>query len=140
MVTYRAKQGKLGDRVIRRNSPEIRQSATPTLLTKRKATCVCRYGETATQRRGVEGQPCHTMMLYQLGRARVFHRDCVNSVVCPTTHEGGQKICGQSDGRIVPMKAGNAAGGKPREGRSSRLCHAKSYCRGNIIHAQKWRT
>ena len=139
MATCWAKQGKLGDRVIRHYSPEIRQSATPTLLTVRKATCVCRFGETATQRRGVGGQPCHTMMLHQLGRACVFRRGRVNPAVCPTTYEGRQMMHRQSDGRIVPTKAGNAAGGKPRESRSSRFCHAKSYCRGNIIHAQKWR-
>ena len=33
----------------------------------------------------------------------------------------------QSDGRIVPMKAGNAAGGKPREGCSSQPCHTEPY-------------
>ena len=39
----------------------------------------------------------------------------------------------QSDSPIVPMKVGNATGGKRREGRSSRLCYAKPYQRGNIV-------
>lgn len=34
--------------------------------------------------------------------------------VCSTTYGGEQKGQGQSDGRIVPMKMGNAIGGKPR--------------------------
>ena len=36
----------------------------------------------------------------------------------------------QSDGLIVPMKVGNATGGKAREGCSSQLCHAKPYREG----------
>lgn len=45
---------------------------------------------------------------------------------------------GQSDGRIVLMKVGNATGRKPKKGCTSQSCHAKSYGQGNIIHAQKW--
>ena len=59
--------------------------------------------------------------------------------VCLTTNGGKKKIYRQSDDRIVPKKAGNAAGGKPRKSRSSRFCHTRSYCQGNIIHTQKWR-
>ena len=140
MATLRAKQGALGDRVKRHYSPEIFQPATPTLSKRRKAKCVCRFGETATQRRGVGGQPCHTMVPYQLGRACVFRRGRCESAVCWTTHEGKQTTHRQSDGRVVPMKAGNSAGGKPRRDCASQSCHARSYCQGNISHTQKWRT
>lgn len=43
----------------------------------------------------------------------------------------------QSDGRIVPMKMGNAIGGKAREGCSSQPCHAKLYREGNIVYTQR---
>ena len=43
----------------------------------------------------------------------------------------------QSDGRIVPLKASNAAGGKPREDCASQSCHAKPYQEGNIIYTQR---
>ena len=46
-------------------------------------------------------------------------------VVCRTTNGGRQTGHRQSDGRIVPLKAGNAAGGKPREDCTSQSCHAK---------------
>ena len=58
-------------------------------------------------------------------------------MVCPTTNEGRQMSHRQSDGRIVPLKAGNAAGGKPREDCTSQSCHAKSYQEGNIIYTQR---
>lgn len=65
-------------------------------------------------------------------------RPGVFGTVCPTTDEGGQKECRQSDGRMVPMKVGNATGGKPREDCTSQSCHAKQYQRGNISHTQRW--
>ena len=37
MVTCRAKRRKLGDRVVRQFSPEIKRTGVPTLLTVRKA-------------------------------------------------------------------------------------------------------
>lgn len=43
----------------------------------------------------------------------------------------------QSDSPIVPMKVGNATGGKRREGRSSHPCYAKPYQRGNIVCTQR---
>ena len=46
-------------------------------------------------------------------------------MVCPTTNEGRQMSHRQSDGRIVPLKVGNAAGGKPGEDCTSQSCHAK---------------
>jgi len=39
--------------------------------------------------------------------------------------EGKQTNCRQSDSRIVPMKVGNATGGKPRKKRASRFCYVK---------------
>ena len=48
--------------------------------------------------------------------------------------------CRQSDGRIVPEKAGNAARGKPKGDCSSQSFHAKQYQRGNINHTQGWST
>ena len=43
----------------------------------------------------------------------------------------------QSDGRIVPMKVGNATRGKAGEGCSSQPCHAKLYREGNIVYTQR---
>lgn len=40
----------------------------------------------------------------------------------------------QSDGRIVPMKMGNAIGGKSRGGHPY---HTTSYQKGNIIYTQR---
>ena len=55
VVTLRVKQGKVGDRVIRHISPEIFESkfGVPTHCHMWKAICVCRFGKTATQHRGV---------------------------------------------------------------------------------------
>lgn len=50
----------------------------------------------------------------------------VSGAVCPTTDEGGQTGCRQSDGRIVPMKVGNATGGKAREDCSSQSLPCKA--------------
>ena len=58
-------------------------------------------------------------------------------MVCPTTNGGRQMSHRQSDGRIVPLKASNAAGGKPREDCASQSCHAKPYQEGNIIYTQR---
>ena len=43
----------------------------------------------------------------------------------------------QSDGRIVPLMAGNTVGGKPREDCTSQSCHTKLYREGNIIYTQR---
>ena len=53
------------------------------------------------------------------------------SKVCQTTAKGGKQTGNrQSDGRIVPMKAGNAAGGKSRKGVSSHPLPCKAISRG----------
>ncbi len=75
---------------------------------------------------GVESQPCRTMMLRQLGEPAAPLRS-VSVVVCMTINEGVQRRSRQSDGRIVPMKAGDATGGKLREDCASQSCHAKQY-------------
>jgi hypothetical protein len=60
-------------------------------------------------------------------------RPCVSfgiSRVCRTTEEGGRQIKHrESDSLVVPMKAGNAAGGKEATHESVVVCHeSKKFC------------
>ena len=75
---------------------------------------VYRNGEISHTAAVSESQPRYTMISRQLGRACPLPWE-----VCShgfAGREEGKRGGRQSDGRIVPEKAGNAAGGKPREG------------------------
>ena len=74
---------------------------------------VYRNGEISHTAAVSESQPRYTMISRQLGEPVPSRGKCV-----PMGMPDARKAKGgrQSDGRIVPEKAGNAAGGKPREG------------------------
>ena len=63
-----------GNRVIRRFSPEMsRNERADAVYEAEGNTQDCRFGETQLRRSGVEGQPCYTRLLHQLGRACKLH-------------------------------------------------------------------
>ena len=74
LVTDAIKRRQLGDRVKRQFSPEILQIyCADSLFILESETKSCVYGESDFDSTGAIGQPCRTMILYQLGRAYNLH-------------------------------------------------------------------
>ena len=97
-----------------------------------------RYGEIPGAAAVSENLSCCTRTMRQRGRASIPPAE--ETAGKPYNHKGGKQTgCGQSDSRIVPVKAVKAAGGKPRGGKSSSHCCARQYRRGNIGHTQRWK-
>ena len=125
MVTDRVKRRKLGDRVIRHFSPEITGNWCADVVYLAEGNMrVYRNGEISRNTTGLEVSHVVQWHCVNWGEP-VSSARSVSVAVCPTTNEEGQRTHRQSDGRIIPMKAGNAARGKPRGDCASQSCHAK---------------
>ena len=97
-----------------------------TLLGKWKATCefIVMVRFRTALRGGVKSAMPHNDITSTGEKPAYLRTGCV-CMVCPTTDGGEHTECRQSNERIVLVKVGNAAGGKPKGDCSSQSFHAK---------------